>query len=83
MITVAEIPADLPAYDRSDWKHWQDEDGDCQDARQEVLIEESLEPSDLRDRPGMPGGDRTVVGTAPGTLLGATPATSTWTTTCR
>ena len=44
MITVAAIPADIPDYDRGDWKHWVDEDGDCQDARQEVLIAESLEP---------------------------------------
>ena len=44
VITVAAIPVDLPAYDRSDWKHWVDEDGDCQHARQEVLIKESLEP---------------------------------------
>ena len=44
VITIAPIPDDIPEYDRSDWKHWTDEDGDCQDARQEVLIEESLDP---------------------------------------
>ena len=43
VITVAPITADIPEYDRDDWKHWIDEDGDCQAARQEVLIEESLE----------------------------------------
>ena len=35
VITVAPIPADIPEYDRGDWKHWVDADGDCQDARQE------------------------------------------------
>ena len=44
VITVASIPDGIPEYDRNDWKHWTDEDGDCQDARQEVLIAESLEP---------------------------------------
>ena len=43
VITVAPIPADIPEYDRRDWKHWTDADGDCQDARQEVLVEESLD----------------------------------------
>ena len=41
-ITVAPIPTDIAEYNRSQWKHWADEDGDCQDARQEVLISESL-----------------------------------------
>ena len=42
VITAAPIPADIPDYDRGDWRHWVDEDRDCQDARQEVLIAESL-----------------------------------------
>ena len=41
-ITVAPIPTDIAGYSRSHWKHWTDEDGDCQDARQEALISESL-----------------------------------------
>ena len=36
--TISPIPADIPKYARGNWKHWVDEDGDCQDARQEVLV---------------------------------------------
>ena len=34
-------PGHAAAYDRHDWKHWTDSDGDCQDARDEGLIAES------------------------------------------
>ena len=49
VITVAAVPDGILEYDRDDWKHWTDEDGDCQDARQEVLIAESLEPVEYED----------------------------------
>ena len=41
-ITVAPVPAGIPEYDRSDWRHWTDADGDCQDAQQEELLAEAL-----------------------------------------
>ena len=41
-ITIPAGPYAIPVYDRDDWNHWSDPDQDCQDARQEVLIEESL-----------------------------------------
>ena len=43
-IVVAPVPDAIPDYDRGEWRHWTDEDGDCQDARQEALVAESVSP---------------------------------------
>ena len=41
-ITVSPVPPDIPECHRSEWNHRNNEDGDCQDARQEVLASESV-----------------------------------------
>ena len=48
-LTVSTIPDGIPRYDRDDWRHWIDEDGDCQNTRQEVLIAESLVAVSFQD----------------------------------
>ena len=48
-ITVAPVPSDILSYDRDEWRHWIDEDRDCQDTRQEALIEESSSPVEYED----------------------------------
>ncbi len=40
-----------PPYDRELYNHWIDDDGDREDTRQEVLIEESLIPATVRTKP--------------------------------
>ena len=42
--TISEILHGIPKYNRKEWKHWNDEDRDCQNTRHEVLIMESLSP---------------------------------------
>src|SRR5690606_22107378 len=48
-LTVAEVDPSIPPYDRDDWRHWVDEDRDCQNARHEVLIAESMWPVTCTD----------------------------------
>ena len=58
----AAVSTDIPDYRRNDWPHWDDADGDCQDARQEVLIAEAVGARHVRNRTGVPRCNRWVGG---------------------
>lgn len=42
-------PAQISPYNRKDWPHWIDADGDCQNTRQEMLIATSRVPVKFKD----------------------------------
>ncbi|MCR9071940.1 MAG: HNH endonuclease [Alphaproteobacteria bacterium] len=59
-------PVDVP-FERDLYRHWTDDDGDCRNTRQEVLISESLDPPKLS-----PDGCRVVSGRWYDPFTGAT-----------
>ena len=42
-LVIREVSSSIPIYDRDDWSHWSDDDGDCQNIRHEVLQDETQE----------------------------------------
>jgi DNA uptake protein ComE-like DNA-binding protein len=52
LLQISDATNEVSAYARDDWRHWIDVDGDCQNARHEVLFEESVIPVTFTDTRG-------------------------------
>ena len=44
LLVVGELRTDIPPYDDGEWAYWVDDDDDCQNVRDELLIEKSQTP---------------------------------------
>ena len=49
---LSHVEASCPKYNRKDYRHWIDSDRNCQNTRNEVLIQESLEPVSYKSSKG-------------------------------
>ena len=49
---LSHAEASCPKYNRKDYRHWIDSDRDCQNTRNEVLIQESLKPVSYKSSKG-------------------------------
>ena len=76
-VLVAEIAEGIPRYDRDEWRHWTDADGDCQNARHETLIARIPRPSQIQGRAAVSGGVRRVGRSVHGRVVDGTRAS--WT----
>jgi len=48
-LEVSSSASSMPKYNRNEWSHWTDMDGDCQNERHEVLIYESIVQVSFKD----------------------------------
>lgn len=49
-LLISTTIAQASDYNRKDWRHWIDSDGDCQNTRHELLIEKSLSSVSFTER---------------------------------